>query len=48
MRNKTRIEAIPFECIPPKSPGVFPMDYCAFGFSKRALFKQHSKTLDGL
>ena len=30
-----------------KSPGLPPMDYCAFGLLKQALFKQHFKTLDG-
>lgn len=48
MRNETGIEAIPFKCIPPKSPDVSPMDYCAFGLLKQALYKRHPKTLDGL
>ena len=47
-RNETGIEAVPFKCIPPKFPDVFPVDYCAFLLLKRTLFKWHPKTLDGL
>lgn len=29
-------------------PDISPMAYCVFGLLKQALYKQHTKTLDGL
>ena len=48
MKNETGIEAIPFKCIPPKSPDVSSMDYCAFRILKpfSATFQNTAWTLE--
>ena len=46
--SETEIKCIPFGEIPVKSHEASRMDFCAFGLLKRALGKQHPKTLKGL
>lgn len=41
IRNITGIEAIRFQCIPPKFPDVSPLGYCAFGLLKQARYKRY-------
>ncbi|GBM50355.1 hypothetical protein AVEN_208960-1 [Araneus ventricosus] len=47
MKTETGILYIPFQHIPPKSPDVSPMGYCAFGLLKRALSNRKPTTIDG-
>ncbi|GFS87476.1 uncharacterized protein TNCV_207871 [Trichonephila clavipes] len=46
--SETEIRCIPFGEIPVKSPDASPMDFSAFCLLKRALGKEHPKTLNGL
>ncbi|GBO25282.1 hypothetical protein AVEN_236346-1 [Araneus ventricosus] len=46
MKTYTGIADVLFQYIPAKSSDVSPMDYCAFGLSKRALSKRKSTRTD--
>ena len=48
LSETTKIKAIPVKHIPVKSPDVAPMNFCVFGFLKRALARRKPSTLEGL
>ena len=48
MEQKSNIKVIPFTDTPTKSPNVFLMDFCAFGFLKSALSKHFLTIFTGV
>lgn len=48
LKEETKINYIPYNHIPVKSPDAAPMDFCVFGLLKQALAKRNPKTLNGL
>lgn len=47
-QSEIGIKFTPLNEIPMKSPDASPIDFCAFGLSKRASGKGNSRTLNGL